>query len=112
MIICKIFIPDFVSVYTLGLATGHQVWEGGRREECEGGEMIRFTWTWNNVTESSSMRTLTPTSLPTFLGVPGGALLRAPSVELPLRLRVSIWELLASEPSLVIVPSAILCWQA
>ena len=55
------------------------------------------------------MRTLTPTSLPTFLGVPGGVLLRAPSVELPLRLRVSIWELLASEPSLVIVPSAILC---
>ena len=73
------------------------------------GMMIRFTWTWNNVTESSSIRTLTPSSFPAFFGVPGGVLLLAPhSPGLPLRLRESIWELRASEPSLFIVPSAIL----
>ena len=79
--------------------------------------VIRFTWTWNKVTESSSMRTLTPTSFPAFFGVPGGVLLLAPqSAGLPLTLRESIWELRASEPSLFIVPSAILphcqAWRA
>ena len=93
----------------LTLCRLHQECEEGRREERE---MIRFTWTWNNVTESSSISTLTPTSFPTFFGVPGGVLLLAPSAELPLRLRVSIWELLVSEPSLLIVPSAIPSWQS